>query len=106
MLGTQSPEQKRDWKTCAPALAHAYNFTKMQPMDITLLSCLMGRNLDSPVALNFGLQKDDQDLPPNKSHHVEQHRRLKNAHRREKQLASKNRKSIRDYMTRGTWELS
>ena len=55
MLGTLTPEQKKDWKSHVPALVHAYNYTRNAATGISLYYLLFGRGPKLPVDVEFGL---------------------------------------------------
>ena len=90
MLGTLSPEQKKDWKTYVPALVHAYNCTRNAATGYSPYYLLFGREPRLPIDLEFGLKKGNQKVPPSKFMYVTQlKRRLRFAHKKAKQVASR-----------------
>ena len=56
MLGTLTPEQKKDWKTYVPAMVHAYNCTRNTATGYSLIIYCLKESLDSPSMLNLGLK--------------------------------------------------
>ena len=57
MLGTLTPEQKKDWKSHVPALVHAYNCTRNAATGCSPYFLLFRRESRLPVDVEFGLQK-------------------------------------------------
>ena len=57
MLGTLTPEQKKDWKSHAPAMVHAYNCTRNAATGLSPCYLLFGREPRLPVDVEFGLQR-------------------------------------------------
>ena len=64
MLGTLTPEQKKDWKSHVPALVHAYNCTRNAATAFSSYYLLFGREPRLPVYVAFGLQKGSQKGSP------------------------------------------
>ena len=90
MLGTLTPEQKKDWKNHVSAMVHAYNCTKNAATGFSPYYLLFGRKPRLPVDVEFGLQRGNQRGPLGESNYVSQlRRRLKFAHNKAKQVASK-----------------
>ena len=90
MLGTLTPEQKKDWKNHVSAMVHAYNCTKNTATGFSPYYLLFGREPRLPVDVEFRLQRGNQKGPLSESNYVSQlKRRLKFAHNKAKQVASK-----------------
>ena len=64
MLGTLTPEQKKDWKSHVPALIHAYNYTRNAATGFSPYFLLFGREPRLPVDVEFGLQRGGQRGSP------------------------------------------
>ena len=62
MLGTLTPEQKKDWKSHVPALAHAYNCTRNAATGFSPYFLLFGREPRLPVDVEFGPQNSFTEL--------------------------------------------
>ena len=60
MLGTLTPELKKDWKSHVPALVHAYNCTRNAATGFSPYYLLLGREPRLPVDVEFGLQRRSQ----------------------------------------------
>ena len=105
MLGTLTPEQKKDWKGHVSAMVHAYNCTKNAATGFSPYYLLFGREPRLPVDVEFGLQRGNQRGPLGESNYVSQlRRRLKFAHNKAKQIASKQQaihKGLYDRKCRG-----
>ena len=90
MLDALTPEQKKDWKTYVPAMVHAYNCTRNAATGFSPDYLLFGRKPRLPKDVEFGLKRGNQQVPPSKSTYVTQlRRRLKFAHKKAKQVASR-----------------
>ena len=90
MLGTLTPEHKNDWKTYVPAMVHTYNCTRNTATGYSPYYLLFGREPRLPIDVEFGLKRGNQQVPPSKSNYVTQlRRRLRFAHKKAKQVASK-----------------
>ena len=90
MLGTLTPEQKKDWKSHVSAMVHAYNCTKNAATGFSPYYLLFGREPRLPVDVEFGLQRGNPRGRLGESNYVSQlRRRLKFAHNKAKQIASK-----------------
>ena len=88
MLGTLTPEQKKDWKTYVPAMVHAYNCTKNAATGYSPYYLLFDREPRLPIDVEFGLKRGNQQVPPSRSIYVTQvRRRLRFAHKKAKQVA-------------------
>ena len=70
MLGTLTPEQKKDWKNHVPAMVHAYNCNKNAATGFSPYYLLFGREPRLPVDVEFGLQKGNQRGPLVESNYV------------------------------------
>ena len=90
MLGTLSPEQKKDWKIYLPAIAHAYNCPRNIATGYSPYYLLFGRDTRLPIDVEFGLKRGNQQVPPSRSNYITQlRRRLRFAHKKAKQVAGK-----------------
>ena len=90
MLGTLTPEQKKDWKSHVPALVHAYNCTRNAATGFSPYFLLFGREPRLPVDVEFGLQRGGKRGSPGESSYISQlRRRLKFAYRKAKHMAQK-----------------
>ena len=88
MLGTLTPEQKKDWKIHVPALVHAYNCTRNATTGFSPYFLLFGREPRLPVDVEFGLQRGGQRGSPGESNYISQlRRRLNFAHRKARCMA-------------------
>ena len=105
MLGTLTPEQKKDWKSHVSAMVHAYNCTRNAATGLSPYYLLFGREPTLPVDVEFGLQRGSQRGPLGESSYVSQlRRRLRFAHNKAKLVASKQQdrhKRIYDRSCRG-----
>ena len=72
MLGTITPEQKKDWKSHVPALVHAYNCTRNAATGFSPYFLLFGREPRLPVDVEFGLQRGGQRGSPGESNYISQ----------------------------------
>ena len=83
MLGTLTPEQKKDWKSYVPAMVHAYNCTRTTATGYSPYYLLFGREPRLPIDVAFGLKRGRQQSPPSRSTYVTQlRRRLRYAHKK------------------------
>ena len=90
MLGTLTPEQKKDWKSHVPALVHAYNCTRNTATGFSPYFLLIGREPRLPVDVEFGLQRGGQKGSPGESNYISQlKKRLQFAYRKAKCMAQK-----------------
>ena len=90
MLGTLTPEQRKDWKSHIPALVHAYNCTRNAATEFSPYYLLFGREARLPVDVEFGLQRGGQKGSPGESNYISQlRRRLRFAHRKAKHMAQR-----------------
>ena len=90
MLGTLTPEQKKDWKSHVPAVVHAYNCTRNAATGFSPYFLLFGREPRFPVDVEFGLQRGGQRGSPGESNYISQlRRRLKFPHKKAKHMAQR-----------------
>ena len=90
MLGTLTPEQKKDWKTYVPGKAHAYNCTRNTATGYSPYYLLFGMDSRLPIDVEFGLKRAKQQVPPSRSNYVTQlRRRHRFAHKKAKQVAGR-----------------
>ena len=106
MLGTLTPEQKKDWKSHVPALVHAYICTRNAATEFSPYFLLFGREPRLPVDVDFGLQKGGQRGSPGESSNISQlRRRLNFAHRKARHMAQRQQarhRGLYDLKCRGT----
>ena len=97
MLGTLTPEQKKDWKRHVPALVHAYNCTKNAATGFSPYYLLFVREPRLPVDVEFSLQRGSQKGSLGESSYVSQlRRRLKFAHNKAKEMAKRQQAKHRE----------
>ena len=105
MLGTLTPEQKKDWKNHVSAMVHAYNCTRNAATRFSPYYLPFGREPRLPVDVEFGLQRGSQKGPLGEPGYVSQLRRqLKFAHNKAKQCgikATSQAQGLYDRMCRG-----
>ena len=105
MLGTLTPEQKKDWKNHVCAMVHSYNCTRNAASRFSPYYLLFGREPRLPVDVEFGLQRRSQRGSLGESSYVSQLRRqLKFAHIKAKLVASRQQarhKGLYDMKCRG-----
>ena len=90
MLGTLTPEQKKDWKSHVPVLVHAYNCTRNTATGFSSYFLLFQREPRLPVDVEFGLQRGGQKGSPGESNYISQlKKRLQFAYRKAKCMAQK-----------------
>ena len=90
ILGTLTPEQKKDLKSQVPALVHAYNCTRNAATGFSPYFLLFGREPRLPVDVEFGLQRGGQRGSPWESSYISQlRRRLNFAHRKARCMAQR-----------------
>ena len=75
MLGTLTPEQKKDWKNHVSAMVHAYNSTRNAATGFSPYLLLFGREPRLPMDVEFGLQRGSQKGPLSESGYISQLRR-------------------------------
>ena len=106
MLGTLTPEQKKDWKSHVPTLVHAYNCTKNAVTGFSPYHLLFGREPRLTVDVEFGLQRGSQKGSLGKSNYVSQlRRRLKFAHNKAKQMTKRQQAKHRELYDQKCWGL-
>ena len=96
MLGTLTPEQKKDWKSHVPALVHAYNGTRSAATGFSPYFLLFGREPRFPVDVEFGLERGGQKGSPGESNYISQLRRLKFAHKKARHMAQRQQAKQRE----------
>ena len=97
MLGTLTPEQKKDWNSHVPALVHTYNCTKNAATGFIPYYLLFGREPRLPVDVEFGLQRGSQKGSLGESSYVSQLKRiLWFAHNKAKQMAKRQQAKHRE----------
>ena len=97
MLGTLTPEKKKDWKSHVPALVHTYNCTKNAATGFSPYCLLFGREPRLPVDVEFGLHRGCQKVPLCESSYVSQlKRRVRFAHNKIKQMAKSQHTKCRE----------
>ena len=100
MLGTLDANQRKDWKQYNGAMAHAYNATCHD----TPFLLMFGRHPNLPIDLMFGINKTEDDTPPNYDNYVQNlKRRLTSSYKTANNLANQaklKQKSIYDPNTR------
>ena len=105
MVGTLTPEEKKDWKTYVPALVHAYNYTHNAATGYSPYYLLFGREPRLPIDVEFGLKRESQKVSCSKSIYVTQlKRRLRFAHKKAQQAGSRQQaryKGLHDQRCRG-----
>ena len=90
MLGTLTPEQKKDWKTYVPAMAHAYNCTKNTAIGFSPYYLLFGREPRLPIDVELGLKRGNHQVSPSRSNYITQLRRgLRFTHKKAKHVADR-----------------
>ena len=75
MLGTLTPQQKKDWKSHVPTLVHTYNCIRNAATWFSPCHLLFGRKPRLPVDVEFGLQRRSQKGSLGESSYVSQLRR-------------------------------
>ena len=75
MLGTLTPEQKKEWKNHVSAMVHAYNCTRNAATGFIPYYLLFGREPRLPVDVEFGLQRGSQKGSLGESGYISQLRR-------------------------------
>ena len=90
MLGTLTPEQKKDWKMYVPAMVHAYNCTRNTATGFSPYSLLFGRDPRLPIDVGVWAEEGKSTGSPSRSKYITQlRRRLRFAHKKAKQVAGK-----------------
>ena len=90
MLGTLTPEQKKDWKSYVRAMVHAYNCTGNTATGYCPYYLLFGRKSRVPIDVEFGLKRGNQQVTPSRSTcETQLRRRLRFAHKKAKQVAGR-----------------
>ena len=75
MLGTITPEQKKDWKNHVSAKVHAYNCTRNAATRFSPYYLLIGRDPRLPLDVEFTLQWGSQKGSLGESGYMSQLRR-------------------------------
>ena len=97
MLGTLTPEQKKDWKSHVPALLHAYSYTGNAATGFSPYYLLFGREPRLPVDVEFGLLRRGLRDSPGESNYIPQlRRRLNFPHRKAKHMGQKQQAKHRE----------
>ena len=96
MLGTLTPEQKKDWKSHVPALVQAYNCTRNAATGFSPYYLLFGRKPQLPVDVEFDLHRGSQKGSLCESSYVSQLRRLKFAYNKAKQMTKRQQAKHRE----------
>ena len=97
MLGTLTPEQKKDGKSHVPSQVHPYNCTRNAATGFSPYYLLFGREPRLPVDVEFSLQQGSQKSSLGESSYVSQlRRRLKLAHHKAKQMAKRQQAKHRE----------
>ena len=63
MQGTLTPEQKKDWKSHVPALAHAYNWTRNSVTGFSLTNFFLVGSLDFLWMQNLAYRGEARRVP-------------------------------------------
>ena len=97
ILGTLTPEQKKDWKSHVLSVAHVYNCTRNVVTGFSPYYLLFGREPRLPVDVDFELQRGSQKDSLGESNYVSQlKRRLQFAHKKAKQTAKRKQAKHRE----------
>ena len=89
MLGTLTPEQKKDWKNHVSAMVHAYNCTRNAATGFSPYYLLFSRESRLTEDVEFGLQRGSQKGILGESGYISQLRRqFKFTHNKAKPVAS------------------
>ena len=75
MLGTLTPEQKKDWKKHVSTMVPAYNCTRNAATGFSPYYLLFSRGPRFPLDVEFGLQRGSQKGPLGESGYISQLRR-------------------------------
>ena len=90
MLGTLTPEQKKDWKSHVSTLVHMCNCTRNAATGFSPYYLLFGREPRPHVDVEFVLQRGSQKGSPGESNYVSQLKmRLRFAHKKAKNMAKR-----------------
>ena len=107
ILGTLTPEQKKDWKTSVLSLVHAYSCTRNATTGYSPHYLLFGREPRLPIDVEFGLKRGKQKVSPSKFTYVTQlKRRLRFANKKAKQVTSRQQARHKGCMTKGAGGLN
>ena len=63
MLGTLTPEQKKDWTSHVPALVHVYNCTRNSATGYSPYYLLFGGEPRLPVDVEFSYKEEARRVP-------------------------------------------